>query len=130
MYQDIVHQYPQVVMDQEALIHIPSPRIHETSLHRQRRCCPKLAWKLRITTAVTVILLSLITIWFYTDNTQKRNALEGIHSSMNHMIGSLKSLEESGRELDSDIYELKKEITSKNTNLVTSDHKHTEVNLN
>lgn len=125
MYQDIVHQNSQVLMEQEALIHIPSPRIHDTSLHRQRRCCPKLAWRLRITITVTVILASLITIWFYTENTQKRSALEGIHSSMNQMTGSLKSLEESGRELDSDIDKLKKEITSKNTNIVTFDHKNT-----
>ena len=118
-------QYPQVLMDQEPLIHIPSPRIHDTSLHRQRRCCPKLAWKLRITIAVSVIVVSLITIWFYTENTHKRSALEGIHSSMNEMTGSLRSLEESGRELDSDINQLKKEIGSKNTNLVTSDHKNT-----
>lgn len=112
-------------MDQEALIHIPSPRIHDTSLHRQRRCCPKLAWKLRITIAVTVIVVSLITIWLYTENTHKLSALEGIHSSMNQMTGSLRSLEESGRELDSDIDQLKKEIGSKNTNLVTLDHKNT-----
>ena len=119
------HQYSQVLMDQEALIHIPSPRIHDTSLHRQRRCCPKLAWKLRITIAVTVIIVSLITIWFYTENTHKRSVLKGIHSSMNQMTVSLKSLEESGRELDSDIDQLKKEIGSKNTNIVTFDHKHT-----
>lgn len=69
---------------------------------------------------ILILLLSAFLVWLYSENTHKRNILDGIHGSINQMTHSLKSLEESGKVLDGDITNLQQEVAQILVNTNTS----------
>lgn len=78
-----------------------------SSFWRQRRW-QKLPLK-RISLLLVVFLCTFL-VWLYSENSHKRDILQGIHHNINKMTHSFESLEQSGKELDSDITNLKQEI--------------------